>query len=109
MIELRKSDSIREVLSQLWAKEGAWGLWKGTNSTFIYHVLLKTIETWTRSLLSAILNLPDPVFPVLGSPVTPGNISILDSPSPFASVGVAVAAAAIAGMALAPIDMIRTR
>jgi fusion and transport protein UGO1 len=97
------------VLSQLWAKEGAWGIWKGTTSTFVYNVLLKTIETWSRSLLSALLNLPDPALLSVGATTTPGGLNILDSPNPMAGIAVAVAAAGIAGLILAPIDMIRTR
>jgi fusion and transport protein UGO1 len=109
LIRLQKNDSLMEVLSQLWSKEGAWGIWKGTNSTFVYNVLLKTIETWTRSLLSALLNLPDPALLSIGPSTTPGGLSILDSPNPMAGIAVAVAAAGIAGLVLAPIDMIRTR
>jgi fusion and transport protein UGO1 len=109
IIDLRKSDSLLEVLSQLWSKEGAWGIWKGTNSTFIYNVLLKTIETWTRSLLSALLNMPDPALLSLGASTTTGGLNILDSSNPVAGIAVAVAAAGLAGLVLAPIDMIRTR
>jgi fusion and transport protein UGO1 len=109
-ITLIKSDSVLEVISQLWSKESAYGIWKGTNSTFIYGILLKTIETWTTSCLSALLSVPDPTL--LNAAVRSGGFSgasILDSPSPFASVGVVVAAAGIAGCLLAPIDMVRTR
>ncbi len=107
-LELRRQDSILEVLSQLWTKEGAWGIWKGTNATFVYNVLLKTIESWMRSLLSALLNLPDPgLSPSVGVGV--GGLDIVDSPSPLMSLGIAVAAAGIAGLALAPLDIIRTR
>lgn len=106
-IELKRNDSLVEVLTQIWSKEGAWGVWKGTNSTFVYNVLLRTIETWTRSLLSAALDLPDATLLAMGSPA--GSISILDSPSPIASIAVAVSAAGIAGLVLAPIDMVRTR
>ena len=106
-LDLKRPDSLLEVLSQLWSREGAWGVWKGTNSTFVYNVLLRTIETWTRSLLSAMLDLPDATLLSLGSPL--GSVSILDSPNPVASVAVAVGAAGIAGLVLAPIDMVRTR
>ncbi|KAF2403087.1 mitochondrial carrier [Trichodelitschia bisporula] len=109
-IELRRSDSLLEVISQLWSKEGAWGIWKGTNSTFVYNVLLKTIETWTRSLLSALMNLPD--AGLVGHSAHAAHLGgphILDSPSPLASIGVVVAAAGIAGLLLAPLDMVRTR
>ncbi|KAK5167312.1 hypothetical protein LTR04_007246 [Oleoguttula sp. CCFEE 6159] len=113
-LELRRPDSLLDVLSQLWAKEGAWGVWKGTNATFVYSVLLKTIESWTRSLLSALLNLPDPGL-LVGSVgagadgLGVGGLDIVDSPSPLASLGIAVAAAGIAGLVLAPLDIVRTR
>ncbi|KIW07094.1 uncharacterized protein PV09_01977 [Verruconis gallopava] len=106
-LELRRNDSIMEVISQLWSKEGAWGIWKGTNSTFVYNVLLRTIETWTRSFLSAMLDLPDATLLAMGSPA--GTISILDSPNPVASIAVAVGAAGVAGLLLSPIDIVRTR
>ena len=98
------------MLSQLWAKESAWGVWKGTNATFMYNVLLKTIETWTRSLLSALLNLPDPTLISSSTvPASLGNVNIIDSPRPLATLGIAIAAAGIAGVILAPLDLVRTR
>ncbi len=81
-------------------------MWKGANTTFIYSVLLKTIESWTRSLLSVLLNVPDPGT-LAGSGV--GGLDIVDSPYPLASLGVAVAAAGVAGVLLAPLDIIRTK
>lgn len=81
-------------------------MWKGTNATFIYSVLLKTVESWTRSLLSVLLNVPDPGL-LAGSGV--GGLDIVDSPYPLASLGVAVAAAGIAGVLLAPLDIVRTK
>lgn len=98
-----------EVISQLWSKEGAWGIWKATNSTFVYNILLKTIETWSRSMLSALLNMPDASLAGVGTSLAGGSTNILDSSNPMASIGIAVAAAGIAGLILAPIDMIRTR
>jgi fusion and transport protein UGO1 len=105
---MRRPDSLLEVLAQLWQKESAWGVWKGTNMTFVYNFLLKTTESWTRSLLSALLNVPDPGL-VSGAARGLGGLDIMDSPNPLTSLGVAVAAAAIAGLALAPLDLIRTR
>jgi fusion and transport protein UGO1 len=109
-LRLLQSDSVLEVIAQLWNKEGAFGVWKGTNSTFIYGVLLKTIETWTRSCLSAILDIPDPMLfnAALGIKSYNGP-SILDSPSPIASLSVVVVAAAVAGCLLAPVDLVRTK
>ncbi|KAJ4346909.1 uncharacterized protein N0V89_010842 [Didymosphaeria variabile] len=107
-LELRKADSLLEVIAQLWQKESAWGVWKGTNVTFIYNFLLKTTESWTRSMLSALLNLPDPGL--MGTSASGiGGLDIIDSPSPLTSLGVAVAATAIAATLLAPLDLIRTR
>jgi fusion and transport protein UGO1 len=107
-LELKRPDSLLEVISQLWQKESAWGVWKATNCTFIYNFLLKTTEGWFRSLISALLNIPDPgLVGSAGSGI--GGLDILDSPSPLTSLGVAVAATAIAATLLAPLDMVRTR
>ncbi|OAL46946.1 mitochondrial carrier, partial [Pyrenochaeta sp. DS3sAY3a] len=107
-LELKRSDALLEVISQLWQKESAWGVWKGTNCTFIYNFLLKTTESWFRSALSAIFNVPDPGL--IGNAVSGiGGLDIIDSPSPLMSLGVAVAATAIAATILAPLDLVRTR
>lgn len=102
-----------DVLGQLWQHSGATGLWKATNASFIYNVLSKALESWTRSLLSALLNLPDPVA-LAGNPSEVvagalGGLDVADSPSPLVSLGIAVASAAIAGLILAPLDLARTR
>ncbi|EON62996.1 hypothetical protein W97_02222 [Coniosporium apollinis CBS 100218] len=109
-LDLRRSNSLLEVLSQLWSKEGAWGVWKGTNATFVYNVLFKTIESWTRSLLAALLNVSDPgLLAGNTSGFGAGGLDVIDSTSPLASLGCAVAAAGIAGCVLAPLDIVRTR
>ncbi|KAF2279881.1 uncharacterized protein EI97DRAFT_369129 [Westerdykella ornata] len=107
-LDLRKSDALLEVIGQLWQKESAWGVWKGTNVTFVYNFLLKTTESWTRSFLSALLNVPDPGF-MGGSASGIGGLDIIDSHSPLLSLSVAVAASALAAVALAPLDLVRTR
>ncbi|KAF1848116.1 mitochondrial carrier [Cucurbitaria berberidis CBS 394.84] len=107
-LDLKRPDSLLEVIAQLWQKESAWGVWKGTNCTFIYNFLLKTTESWFRSAISALLNVPDPGL--IGHGVSGiGGLDIMDSPSPLMSLGVAVAATAIAATILAPLDLIRTR
>lgn len=108
-LDLKKADSLLEVIGQLWQKESAWGVWKGTNATFVYNFLLKTTESWTRSMLSALLNLPDPSL--MGTPGASniGGLDIIDSSSPFMSLAVAVTATAFAATLLAPLDLIRTR
>lgn len=83
-------------------------MWKGTNCTFIYNFLLKTTEGWFRSLISALLNIPDPgLVGAAGSGI--GGLDVLESPSPLTSLGVAVSATAIAAILLAPLDLVRTR
>jgi len=96
------------VIAQLWQKESAWGVWKGTNVTFIYNFLLKTTESWFRSAICAILNVPDPGL--IGTTASGiGGLDIMDSPSPLMSLGIAVTATAIAATILAPLDLVRTR
>lgn len=112
-LTIRRPDSIIDALSQLWQHSGATGLWKATNATFIYNVLVKAVESWSRSLLSALLNLPDPAALVGNASELAagamGALDVADSPSPLASLAIAVASAAIAGILLAPLDLIRTR
>ncbi|KAF4555179.1 Hypothetical protein D9617_3g022510 [Elsinoe fawcettii] len=112
-LRLRQHDSILETLGALWNSSGATGLWKATNSTFVYNVLVKALESWTRSLLSALANLPDPSA-LAGTPSdlvasAMGGVDVADSPSPLVSLAVAVAAAGITGILLAPLDLVRTR
>ncbi|MCJ1290674.1 mitochondrial fusion and transport protein ugo1 [Xylographa carneopallida] len=109
--------SIHTVISHLWSSEGAWGIWKGTNSTFIHGVLLSTITAFARSLICAVLALPDPGLPLSQSspsyliynPSAVGGLDVLSSASPLLSLAAAVSAAGIAGMILAPLDIVRTK
>lgn len=101
---LRRPDAVFDVISQLWSKESAWGVWKGTNATFLYTVLQSLVENWSRSLLSALLNVPD-----LGVKDDVDRLVDIASPYPWASLCVAAAAAVASGLALAPLDLVRTR
>ncbi|KAI1103513.1 mitochondrial fusion and transport protein Ugo1 [Jackrogersella minutella] len=103
-LSLRRPDSIFDVISQLWSKESAWGVWKGTNATFLYTVLQSLLENWSRSLLSALLNVPD-----LGLKDDVDRLVDIASPYPWASLCVAAAAAVTTGLILAPLDLVRTR
>ncbi|KAI0201150.1 mitochondrial carrier domain-containing protein [Astrocystis sublimbata] len=103
-IALRRPDSVLDAVSQLWSKESAWGVWKGTNATFLYSVLQSLLENWGRSLLSALLNVPD-----LGVKDDVERLVDIASPYPWASLCVAAAAAVATGLILAPLDLIRTR
>ncbi|KAK1760421.1 mitochondrial fusion and transport protein ugo1 [Echria macrotheca] len=101
---IRTPNSVLEVISQLWQKEGAWGVWKGANATFIYSVLQSLLENWSRSLLSALFNVPD-----LGLKNDTDRLIDIASPYPWASLFVAAAAAVTTGLILAPLDLVRTR
>ncbi|KAJ9160661.1 hypothetical protein NKR19_g2994 [Coniochaeta hoffmannii] len=101
---LRAPDSVLEVISQLWQREGAWGVWKGSNATFLYTVLSSLLENWSRSLLSALFNVPD-----LGVKDDLDRLIDLASPYPWASLFVAAAAAVTTGLILSPLDLVRTR
>ncbi|KAH7413590.1 Rrp15p-domain-containing protein [Phaeosphaeria sp. MPI-PUGE-AT-0046c] len=75
-----------------------------SNSTAVAE---RTTESWFRSAISAILNVPDPGL--ISSASGMGGLDIMDSPSPLMSLAVAVAATAIAATILAPLDLVRTR
>ena len=79
-------------------------MWKANNATFIYSVLQSLLENWSRSLLSALLNVPD-----LGVRNDMDRLVDIASPYPWASLCVAAAAAVATGLILAPLDLIRTR
>lgn len=104
MLNLRRPDSITEVMSQLWQKEGAWGVCKGTNVTFVYRVLQSLLENWSRSLLSALFDVPD-----LGLKTDMDRLVDIASPYPWASLCVAAAAAVVTSLILSPLDLVRTR
>ncbi|KAF3921932.1 hypothetical protein ABW20_dc0102013 [Dactylellina cionopaga] len=97
-IKTRKVGSVADVLGAVWNKEGIWGVWKGSNSTFVYTILTSTIETWTQSFLSAVLNIPDPSI-----------TEAIDSPAPLTALCIVVASSAITALLLAPLDIVRTR
>ncbi|KAK5654934.1 hypothetical protein OQA88_6690 [Cercophora sp. LCS_1] len=101
---IRTPNSVLEVIAQLWQKEGAWGVFKGANATFIYSVLSSLLENWSRSLLSALFNVPD-----LGVKNDLDRLIDIASPYPWASLFVAATAAVTTGLILAPLDLVRTR
>lgn len=103
-LNIKRPDSILEVIAQLWSKESAWGVWKGSNATFLYTVLQSLMENWSRSLLSALLNVPD-----LGVKDDVDRLVDIASPYPWASLCVAAVAAVATGLVLAPLDTVRTR
>ncbi|KAK3997536.1 mitochondrial carrier domain-containing protein [Cladorrhinum sp. PSN332] len=103
-LAIRTPNSVLEVIAQVWQKEGAWGVWKGSNATFLYSVLQSLLENWSRSLLSALFNVPD-----LGLKHDTDRLIDIASPYPWASLCVAAAAAVVTGLILSPLDLVRTR
>ncbi|KAL2197728.1 mitochondrial carrier domain-containing protein [Corynascus similis CBS 632.67] len=103
-LAIRTPDSVLEVIAQLWQKEGARGVWKGSNATFLYSVLQSLLENWSRSLLSALFNVPD-----LGVRHDMDRLVDIASPYPWASLFVAATAAVVTGLILSPLDLVRTR
>ncbi|TQS31880.1 hypothetical protein Golomagni_07829, partial [Golovinomyces magnicellulatus] len=103
-LALHHSDSVMEVIGQLWQQDGVWGVWKGSNATFLYNVLQSLLENWSRSFLSAIFNVPD-----LGVKDDIDRLIDIATPYPWASLFVAATAAVVTGLILAPLDLVRTR
>lgn len=101
-LTLKSPFSLTEVLSQLWSTGGPTAPWKATNATFIYHLLLPTLNTFIRSLLSAIVGLPEED---ISSSTT---ADILTVASPAATLVLSFVSSAMSAMILSPIDTART-
>ncbi|KAF2483541.1 hypothetical protein BDY17DRAFT_297571 [Neohortaea acidophila] len=116
-LRLTKPDSITHAISTIYTTSGAVGLWRATNCTFVYSVLLRTADSFIRGLLLALVGLPDIAGPDPGGlgpslSVTGAGFSGLDvseSPNPIGSLIVAGMASCITGLLLAPLDLVRTR
>ncbi|KAL3469574.1 hypothetical protein BJX99DRAFT_265037 [Aspergillus californicus] len=101
-LAIKNPSSLMEVLSQLWTTSGPTSPWKATNTTFIYSLLLPTLNTFIRSLLSAIVGLPE-------DDITPSMASdILTSTSPVATLVLSFISSSLSAMLLSPIDTART-
>lgn len=117
-LQLKRGDSVMHAISVLYETSGAVGLWRATNCTFLYSILLRTTDSFLRSLLLALFGLPD-----LGGPENGGlslgisssagagttGLDLSDSPSPLASLVVVGLASCLSGLLLAPLDLVRTR
>jgi fusion and transport protein UGO1 len=106
------------AISALYNTSGAVGLWRANNTTFVYSILLRTTDSFIRSLLLAILGLPDIPGPEQGG-LAPGltmsggagfsGIDLSDSPNAIGSLIVIGLASCLTGLLLAPLDLVRTR
>ncbi|PWY79588.1 mitochondrial carrier [Aspergillus heteromorphus CBS 117.55] len=101
-LSIKNPTSLMDVLSQLWSTSGPTSPWKATNATFIYSLLLPTLNTFIRSLLSAIVGLPE-------EDVTASMMAdILTSSSPAATLLLSFISSSLSAMLLSPIDTART-
>ncbi|KAK9450962.1 mitochondrial carrier domain-containing protein [Limtongia smithiae] len=89
---------ILGAMGALWAKDGPWGVWRGTNITFVESLLFSTLETWLSAFLSAVFSIPDPLM-----------FEIIESSHPLMSLFTSITATTLATLALSPIDIVRTK
>lgn len=116
-LKLKKLDSVTHAISTLYNTSGAVGIWRASNCTFLYSILLRTTDSFIRSLLLALLGLPDIVGPDTGG-LGPGltiasaglsGLGLSHSPNPIGSLVVVGLASCITGLLLSPLDLVRTR
>ncbi|KIW29344.1 uncharacterized protein PV07_05163 [Cladophialophora immunda] len=108
-LHLKNPHSLIDALSSLSSSGGALAMWRATNSTFVYNILTRTLETFFRSFLAAVLGVAE--SDILNTPASGAipDISILTSTAPVATIMISTAAAAMSALVLAPIDAARTR
>ncbi|KAK5166586.1 uncharacterized protein LTR77_008129 [Saxophila tyrrhenica] len=117
-LKLKKPDSVTHAISAIYNTSGAVGLWRATNCTFLYSIALRTTDSFIRSLLLAIVGLPDIIGPDAGG-LGPGlsvtgsagfsGLDLSESPNPIGSLIIVGLASCITGLLLAPLDLVRTR
>ncbi|KAJ8101758.1 mitochondrial carrier domain-containing protein [Lipomyces tetrasporus] len=86
------------AMGALWTKDGPWGVWRGTNVTFVQNIMFTTLESWLSAFFSAVLSLPDPAL-----------LEIADSSHPLVSLVASVAATTLTALVLSPLDIVRTK
>lgn len=108
-LPIKNPHSLIDALSSLTSSSGILSLWRATNTTFVYTILHRTLETFFRSFLATILGAPE--ADILG-PSSVGALpstSILTSTAPLASLLIATASSTLSAILLSPIDTARTR
>ncbi|KAJ6155399.1 hypothetical protein N7470_005965 [Penicillium chermesinum] len=101
-LNLKNPNSLTEVLSQLWSNNGPTSPWKASNATFIYSLLYPTLTTFIRSLLSAIVGLPEEDI------ASSLAADILTAPSPVVTLILSFISSSLSAILLSPIDTART-
>ena len=108
-LHLKNPHSLLDVLSALSSSSGPISLWRASNSTFMYGVLSKAMESFFRGLLGAIFGIAEGDILTPTSPGLIPNFSILSSASPAATLLISTAATGLSALVLGPIDAARTR
>ena len=108
-LNIKNPHSLLDALSSLSANSGPFALWRATNSTFIYGILSRTLESFIRSFLAASFGVADPDVLIPSASGAIPDSSILAAASPMVTVLIATASSAITSLFLAPIDAARTR
>lgn len=101
-LAIKNPTSLIDVLSQLWTTSGPSSPWKASNATFIYSLLLPTLNTFIRSLLSAIVGLPEED---ISSSMA---ADILTASSPLVTLLLSFVSSSVSALVLSPIDTART-
>ncbi|PGH12980.1 hypothetical protein AJ79_03953 [Helicocarpus griseus UAMH5409] len=101
-LKIKDPSALFDVLAQLWSTSGPTSPWKASNASFVYSLLLPTLNTFIRSLLSAILAFPEDGVSSLTEP------DILTSSSPGTSLLLTCISSALSAILLSPIDTTRT-
>ncbi|KAI1929319.1 hypothetical protein LOZ58_001855 [Ophidiomyces ophidiicola] len=102
MLKIKDPSAVFDVLVQLWTTNGPTSIWKGSTATFVYSLLLPTLNTFIRGLLSAIVGYPDDSFSTLL------ESDILTSSSPAVALTLSCVSSALASVILSPVDTART-
>ncbi|KAK7205317.1 mitochondrial carrier domain-containing protein [Myxozyma melibiosi] len=92
------SPHITGAMGALWTKDGPWGIWKGSNVTFVQNLAFNTIESWMSAFFSAIIGISDPSI-----------IDVIDSTHPLVALFASVTATTVTALLLSPLDIVRTK
>ena len=108
-IHLKNPHSLLETLSALSSSGGGLAMWRATNSTFVYNILTRTLETFLKGFLAAVLGVAENDILSASAGGAVPDTSILNSTTPAAAILISTAAATLSALILAPIDAARTR
>jgi mitochondrial fusion and transport protein UGO1 len=108
-LPIKNPHSLVDALSSLASSSGSLSLWRATNTTFIYTLLHRTLETFLGSLLAAVLGIAEADVLSPSNAAALPSTSILTSTAPMASLLIATTSSVLSSILLSPIDAARTR